>query len=155
MPSKLSLAGATAIGAGLAYFYDPDAGARRRNMLRDQLASKARGGAGDVVGTARDLAARAGGTVAGVTGDVTEPANDQALADKVKSEVLGQPDVPKDRISVDVADGVVALRGEVEDRELMQSVDAKVRAVAGVRDVQNLLHVPGEPAPSPTPPPGG
>jgi hypothetical protein len=154
MASKRSFVTGTALGAGLAYLFDPDSGARRRSMLQDKLASKARGGAGDLVGAARDVGARAGGAVAAATSDETPPPNDQALADKVKSEVLGDPDVPKDKINIDVSDGIVALRGEVEDRELMQSLDAKVRGITGVRDVQNLLHLPGEPPPNLSPVPG-
>ena len=147
-PKPLTLAGATAIGAGLAYLFDPSSGAQRRRMLQDKLASKTQGTAGSLAGTARDLGARAGGILAEAKGGEATPENDQALAEKVKSEVLGDPEVPKDKINIDVSDGIVALRGEVEDRELMQSLDAKVRAVAGVREVQNLLHLPGEPPPN-------
>ncbi|MDQ4048813.1 MAG: BON domain-containing protein [Actinomycetota bacterium] len=149
MPSKpLNLVGATALGFGLAYFLDPNSGAQRRNVLRDKVASKARGGAAGVVGSARDVGARATGAVAAVTGDEATPPNDEALAAKVKSEVLGDHEVPKDKINIDVSDGIVALRGEVEDRELMQALDAKVREVTGVRAVQNLLHLPGESPPN-------
>ena len=148
MASKLNFVTGTAFGAGLAYLFDPDSGAGRRSKLQDKLASKARGGAGDVVGTARDVAARAGGAVAAATSEETPPPNDQALAEKVKSEVLGDPEVPKDKINIDVSDGIVALRGEVEDREVMQALDAKARGVTGVREVQNLLHLPGEPPPN-------
>lgn len=153
-PKPLTLAGATALGAGLAYFFDSSSGAQRRNMLRDKLASKTQGGAGSLTATARDLGARAGGALAEVKGGQAAPDNDQALAEKVKSEVLGDPDVPKEKINIDVSDGIVALRGEVEDREVMQSLDAKVRAVAGVREVQNLLHLPDEPPPNLSPLPG-
>jgi len=147
----LNFAGAAAFGAGLAYLFDPDSGARRRNMLRDKLGSKARTGAGDLAGVARDAAARAGGAVAAATSEESPPPNDQALAEKVKSEVLGDPDVPKDRINIDVSDGIVALRGEVESRDVMQAIHAKAQAVTGVREVQNLLHLPGESPPNLSP----
>lgn len=152
MQSKpLSLAGATALGFGLAYFLDPDSGARRRNMLRDQLGSKARSGGGSLAGVARDVGAKAGGAVASVTSEESVPPNDETLKAKVESEVLGQPDVPKEKINIDVSDGIVALRGEVDDREVMQSLHEKVRKVTGVRDVQNLLHLPGESPPNLSP----
>ena len=154
MPSKLNFVTGTAFGAGLAYLFDPDSGPRRRSMLQDKLASKARGGADTLAGTAKDVGARAGGAVAAATSDETPPPNDQALAEKVKSEVLGAPEVPKDKINIDVSDGIVALRGEVEDRELMQTIHEKARGVTGVRDVQNLLHLPGEPPPNLEPVPG-
>lgn len=159
MPSKpLNFVGAVAIGYGLAYFLDPDQGARRRNTLRDQLASKARRSAGSVAGAAQGVGGKAKGVAAkaaSVTRDEEPPPNDQALADKVRSEVLGDPDVPKGNINVDVSDGIVALRGEVDSRDLMQKLDADVRKVAGVRDVQNLLHLPGEQPPNLSPVAGG
>jgi hypothetical protein len=148
MASKLNFVTGTALGAGLAYLFDPDHGARRRSILQDKLASKARSGAGDLAGAARGVGAKAGGAVAAATSEETPPPNDQALAEKVKSEVLGDPEVPKDKINIDVSDGIVALRGEVEDREIMQALDEKVRGVTGVREVQNLLHLPGEPPPN-------
>lgn len=149
MPSKpLSLAGATAVGFGLAYFFDSNSGAGRRNELRDKLASKTRGGASTLAGSAQHVGAKAGGALAAAKSDTTIPPNDQALTEKVKSELLGDPEVPKEKINVDVSDGIVALRGEVEDREVMQALDAKARQVAGVREVQNLLHLPGEPPPN-------
>ena len=155
MASKKGVVAATAVGFGAAWFFDPNSGAQRRNTFRDKLASKARGGAGSLTGVARDLGARAGGAVAAATSEETVPPNDQALAEKVKSEVLGESGVPKDKINIDVSDGIVALRGEVEDREVMQALDANARKVAGVRDVQNLLHLPGEPPPNLEPVPGG
>ncbi len=148
MSKPLSLAGAAAVGFGLAYFLDPNSGAGRRSIARDKLMSKARGTAGDLAGAARGAGARAGGAVAAATSDEKVPENDQALTEKVKSEVLGDPEVPKDKINIDVSDGIVALRGELESRELMQALDEKVRKVTGVRAVQNLLHLPGEPPPN-------
>ena len=152
MASKtLSLAGAGAIGFGLAYFFDPNSGAQRRSVFLDKLNSQARTGAGTVTGVAKSVGAKAGGTVASIKSEETMPPNDETLKAKVESEVLGQPDVPKDRISIDVSDGIVALRGEVENREIMQAVDAKVREVTGVREIQNLLHLPGEQPPNLSP----
>ena len=149
MPSKtLTLAQGAALGFAAAYFLDPDSGARRRNTFRDKVASKASSGTEGLAGTARDVGARVGGAVAAARSEESIPPNDQALAAKVQSEVLGDPAVPKDKINIDVSDGIVALRGEVDDRDTMQAVHEKVRNVAGVRDVQNLLHLPGEPPPN-------
>lgn len=151
MAKPLNFVGAVALGYGLAYFLDPDQGARRRNTFRDKFASKARSGAGSVAGAAQGVGAKVEGVAhkaASLTSDEEPPPNDQTLEAKVQSEVLGDPDVPKGDINIDVSDGIVALRGEVESRELMQELDARVRKVAGVRDVQNLLHLPGEPPPN-------
>ena len=43
--------------------------------------------------------------------------------------------------------GVVQLRGEVESQELIDDLVARARSVQGVVRVENLLHVPGTPAP--------
>lgn len=160
MPAKpVNFLGAVALGYGLAYFLDPDQGARRRNTFRDQAMSKARQGAGSLAGTAQGLGHKAEGLAATAarqtTGDEALPPNDQALADKVQSEVFRDPDVPKGDINVDVSDGIVALRGEVPSRDLMQKLDVEVRKIAGVRDVQNLLHLPGEQPPNLSPVAGG
>ena len=48
-------------------------------------------------------------------------------------------------MGVNAEDGVVYLRGEVESWRLVDE-DAS-RKVAGVKDVENLLHLPGMPAP--------
>ena len=65
------------------------------------------------------------------------------------SEVLGGAD--KRRISVNAEDGIVVLRGEVESAEEMNSIAEAVMRVPGVTGVENLLHLPGEPAPNKAP----
>jgi osmotically-inducible protein OsmY len=62
--------------------------------------------------------------------------------------VLGRmPDVAK-HISVDAAKGAVTLRGQLDDREAIARLESAVRRVDGVREVVNLLHLPGEPPPN-------
>jgi osmotically-inducible protein OsmY len=48
---------------------------------------------------------------------------------------------------VDAVDGVVTLRGQVPAASMKDELERKARDVTGVRDVQNLLHLPGEDAP--------
>jgi hypothetical protein len=48
---------------------------------------------------------------------------------------------------VDARDGIVTLRGELE-ASLAKKLEKAVREVSGVRDVENLLHEPGTPAPN-------
>lgn len=152
MRSKgLGLGGATAAGFGLAYFFDHQSGARRRNSLRDKLASKTRGGAGDVARSVGAQASALAQKAAAAARKQDVPPNDETLKDKVQSEVLGPANVPTGKVNVDVSDGIVALRGEVGDRTTRQELDVKVRRIEGVREVQNLLHLPGEPAPNLTP----
>jgi hypothetical protein len=45
----------------------------------------------------------------------------------------------------------VVLRGQLEDARQIQRIEREVREVAGVRDVENLLHPPEVPAPASRP----
>ena len=73
--------------------------------------------------------------------------DDVTLARKVETEIFRERDAPKGKIDVNVVDGVVELRGEADTPEMIEELVAKTRSVQGVRDVENLLHLPGEPAP--------
>jgi osmotically-inducible protein OsmY len=105
--------------------------------------------------TAKAYADRYTGRLKGVAGDVApgvgrEPAderlNDPALVRKVESEVFRDDSLPKGSISVNAEYGVIYLRGEVPSREAMDELTTRTRAVDGVRAVENLTHLPGEPA---------
>jgi osmotically-inducible protein OsmY len=73
-----------------------------------------------------------------------ERLNDPALAQKVASEVFQDKDIPKDKLNVNVENGVVYLRGELPDRGLMDKLVARARQVEGVQGVENLTHLPSE-----------
>ena len=75
------------------------------------------------------------------------PVDDVTLARQVESELYREESAPKGQISVNAANGVVQLRGEVEQRELIDELVQRARSVQGVRDVENLLHLPGQEAP--------
>jgi len=51
-------------------------------------------------------------------------------------------------VSLDVNDGVVELRGQLDDQAAIEELVLRVRAVPGVRSVVSLLHLPGQPAPN-------
>jgi osmotically-inducible protein OsmY len=134
-----------AIGAAAAWFLDPNEGTRRRNVLRDKTMKYARRG--------KDEAARkatyAGETVKGkatavAPGTSREPAeerlNDPALKAKVESEIFRDPDAPKGQVSVSVEDGVVYLRGELDDEAKIEGLREAAAKVEGVRGVESLLH---------------
>jgi hypothetical protein len=72
--------------------------------------------------------------------------DDHTLTRKVESEIFRGNDAPKDKVSINAVDGVIELRGEVQ-QEFIGRLGKAARAVDGVRDVRNLLHVPGTPAP--------
>ena len=77
-----------------------------------------------------------------------ERLNDPALARKVESEVFRDEELPKGNVSVNAEYGVIYLRGEVPSAETMEELTKRTRSVDGVRAVENLTHLPGEPAPA-------
>ena len=140
---------AGALGAAVMYFLDPDQGRRRRNMTRDRIAATFRGGIRGLSRAGRAAGAEAYDAAQKATHlgpDDPFPPNDATLAKKVESEVFRDPEVPKGRINLNVEGGVVVLRGELDRPEQITAVEAAARRVAGVREVENLLHLPGTPA---------
>lgn len=143
----LALGGA--LGALLAYFFDPQNGTRRRHVAVDRTAALFRTGGRQAARTGRGVAAEAYGISQKVQHlkEEAKDFDDTTLADKIRSEVFRDPDVPKGKVSVNVQNGVVQLRGELPRTELIEDLVAQTRKVQGVRDVENLLHLPGSEAP--------
>jgi osmotically-inducible protein OsmY len=137
------------LGALLAYFFDPQNGTRRRHVTVDRTRAFFRAGGRQASRAGRGVAADAYGLSQKAQHLKEEPKDfdDTTLADKIRSEVFRDPDVPKGQINVNVQDGVVQLRGEVPRAELIDELVAQTRKVQGVRDVENLLHLPGTEAP--------
>jgi len=79
--------------------------------------------------------------------------NDATLTDRVTTALFRDQSVPKGDIDVNAVNGVVTLRGQVSDAELPARLEDEARKVSGLRDVQNLLHGPGEGAQAASPPP--
>ncbi len=107
-------------------------------------------GAGGLIQTARRSTARASGRARQVlrrTSENPEGLDDATLVDRVESEIFRDPAVPKGRLNINAEQGRVVLRGQVDQPEQISALDAAVRQVPGVRDVENLLHLPGTPAP--------
>ena len=73
--------------------------------------------------------------------------DDATLAHKVETELFRPAGVPKGQINVNVQRGIVQLRGEVPQPEMIDELVEKARHIAGVLAVENLLHLPGTPAP--------
>jgi osmotically-inducible protein OsmY len=118
-----------ALGAALAYFFDPDNGKRRRKATVKRLTGFARRRREGVQGPPQD--------------DVT-------LARKVESEIFRDADVPKGAIDINAEHGKVVLRGEVDSTELIEELVGKARRVQGVEEVESLLHTPGQQASAPS-----
>lgn len=139
----------TAIGAALMYFFDPQDGARRRNMARDRMLAFFRQRSRDAAGGGRAVAAESYGVKEKLTHreEVPKDFDDVTLANKVRTELFRPEDAPKGDVNINVEDGVVYLRGEVERPELIDDLVDRAKAVQGVQGVENLLHVPGTEAP--------
>jgi osmotically-inducible protein OsmY len=150
MGTPLTFLAGAAVGAAAAYFLDPQGGARRRNETRDRAVSKMRHGASDAAGTAKQAADKARGAVHTATPSMPgrgEAPDDVTLARKVESEIFRSADAPKGAVSVNAENGVVFLRGVVEDREWIDRLGEDAKKVDGVEEVRNLLHLPGTEAP--------
>jgi hypothetical protein len=153
---KLLAAGAcgAVFGALLEYFLDPSGGRRRRHFARDRALSRVRRTERRAVTRARRAETHAVGIVRRTLNarrPRKEPVDDVALSHKIESEVFRRAGIPKGRIDVNAESGVVFLRGVVERPEDIQRMEELTRRVAGVRGVENLLHLPGTPAPASRP----
>jgi osmotically-inducible protein OsmY len=148
MRKLLTLAG---LGAALTYFFDPQSGARRRAKTRDQVLAFFRQRGREIGRKAVSVQAEAKGVVQKAkhakAEDKLQDPNDATLARKVETEIFRDADVPKGQIDVNAEDGVVILRGEVQDAELIKDLETRTRSVQGVKEVENLLHTPGTEAP--------
>ena len=137
------LAGA-ALGAGMMYALDPDAGRRRQAFARDQL-TRARIKTREAASaTARDLLNRSYGIVAVTRSRLFQTdIDDEALRERVRSKfgyVVRSPSA----IEVQVDSGRVTLSGSARSDEVDQLI-GEVSAVRGVRAVENRLDVHQEP----------
>ena len=136
----------TALGALIAYFFDPQNGNRRRHTSYDRTTAFFRRRGGRVF---RAGASRAYGLAQKAQHLREEPKefDDATLANKVRSEALRSGEIPAGEISVNVQNGVVQLRGQVQRPGLIDTLVERTRKVQGVVDVENLLHTPGTDAP--------
>ena len=75
-----------------------------------------------------------------------EAVNDATLKDRVESELLRDAAIPKGAININAEQGVVVLRGEVPDDDMRSALATRAAEIHGVWYVENLLHLPGEPA---------
>jgi osmotically-inducible protein OsmY len=149
MPRVMTFFLGAAAGAAAGYFFDPASGTRRRHQTRDQALAKARRGKRQAVRQASYAAGRAHGVAHKITpsGSPGEPPDDVTLAHKVETEIFRASDAPKGRVSVNVENGVVFLRGAVDDPQWIARLGDEAARVQGVSAVRNLLHAPTTPTP--------
>lgn len=81
-----------------------------------------------------------------------KPLDDVTVARKVESIIFRDVEVDKGAVDVNVAEGVLWLRGEVPTPDLIGELEARANRITEVRRVENLLHVTGTPAPGRTEP---
>ena len=145
----------TLVTAGLAaavaaYLLDPISGRGRRARLRDRSAAIGRHAAIRAERLSRHVRNVAQGRLhqLGDQDEVERAMDDATVADRVRSQVLGRHDVHATEVLVNVEDGVVSLRGELDDPERLGRVIDLTAEVPGVRGVENLIHLPDVPAPN-------
>jgi hypothetical protein len=150
-PLVRSLLTGALLGAGFAYLFDRDRGRFRRHIARDRTIAAVRRGVRLLGRTARVGGARIEGRSRGIVhrlrAQAKEQPDDVTLAHKVESILFRDPQVPKGQISINAEKGSVFLRGQIDAPELIEELEARVRKIAGVQKVENLLHLPGTPAP--------
>jgi hypothetical protein len=127
-----------AIGASLAFIFDPSSGRRRRAMARDQVARASRRTRDGLGATARHLANRTRGIAAAARRRLRErEIDDVILVERVRTR-LGRVCSHPHAIDVEVEDGDVTLRGVILSAEI-NGVLATTAAMRGVRNVLNEL----------------
>jgi hypothetical protein len=77
--------------------------------------------------------------------------DDVGLARKVETIIFRDDSVPKGKIDVNAADGVVWLRGEAKTPDMIKALERQAVAIPEVKKVENLLHLPKTPARRPAP----
>lgn len=146
-------ASALAAGAALEFFFDPRSGKRRRHLVRDRTTAAFRRRARKVERQAHYEAGKMVGLAHAIThhDHAVPELDDVSLVRKVESELFRDRTIPKGPISINADRGIVVLRGQLDDAQEIERIEREVRGVAGVRDVENLLHPPGVPAPASRP----
>src|SRR4051812_45457728 len=105
-----------ALGALGAYFADPDRGRSRRTRARDQFGGARRRAQRQAQRHSRHARAELKGKVGRLTHTrMTAPADDRALVDRIKSQVLSAPQFAGLDVLVEAVNGVITLRGQVDE----------------------------------------
>src|SRR6266511_3835678 len=120
------------LGALIAYFFDPESGNRRRALARDRIPALFRRGSRQIEHAGRAAAAEVYGAkqkVKHLKEEEKPQPDDVTLARKVETEIF---------------------RDEVEEPTMIKDLEKRTRKVGGVKEVENLLHVPGTPVPTKT-----
>jgi uncharacterized membrane protein len=127
-------------GAGAMYLLDPDRGARRRSLLRDQGIHVGHKLGDGLSATARDARNRTRGAAAELRARFkNDEADDDVLHERVRS-AIGRVVTHPSAINVTVSQGRVTLTGHILAHEL-DALTEKVERVRGVTEVHNELEI--------------
>jgi osmotically-inducible protein OsmY len=136
-------------GAAASYYLDPDRGRSRRAETGAQIGATLRDSADEVRRQASYQAGQVKGVAAETAGLGTGgELDDRTLKHKVETEVFGRPGFPKGKIVVTAHDGIVGLRGEVPTLEVREEILRETQKIPQVRGIEDLMHLPGDPAPN-------
>jgi hyperosmotically inducible protein len=87
--------------------------------------------------------------------EVQEVLDDATVTAKVKAKLVADPEVTALHIDVDTVDGVVTLNGKVASADQKAEAEKLASHTEGVKQINNLIQVAGQPVPPPPPPAGG
>jgi uncharacterized membrane protein len=140
MDRQLKGIGSFILGAGAMYLLDPDRGARRRSLVRDQLVHAANKFGDGMAATARDTRNRAVGAAVGLRSRFQgDEADDAVLHERVRS-AIGRVVSHPGAVTVTAYDGRVTLTGHVLADEVDELI-RRVERVRGVREVRSELEI--------------
>ena len=150
--SPWTLAIGAVVGAVAAYLFDPQRGKARRATMAQWTAARVRRGAQSIAQLTRystNTASAFPQKMASLKSAQQRPTpDDLTLRDRIESEVFRDPEMPKGDINLDVNNGIVTIRGAVDNAFRIATIEKAVFKVPGVTGVENLLHVSGTPAPN-------
>lgn len=133
---------AAAIGAAVAYLFDPDRGRSRRAKLTDQAGARARDASESVKAKTEYQRGVAKGLIHEATDSMRgeKVYDDATLLQKVRSEALGYwPD--SQSIEVDITDGMVRITGTVDNQTERERLVELIRDVDGVGLIDDRLRI--------------
>jgi osmotically-inducible protein OsmY len=93
----------------------------------------------NILATVMIVAAVACGGRLAPRGTAPNPNDDATIAARVKVGLLNEPNVHASEITVEVAQGVVTLKGNVHGQPEVDAAVAGARKVAGVKEVKSEL----------------
>lgn len=131
-----------AVGAAVAYFFDPDQGEARRARVQEQVESAARESWRGLELAVRQLQDWALAAVPQLEAGAQPADDDLTLLSRVESILFALPGFPRGAVDAEVVDGQLVLRGEVitedQEREIVEAA-THVRGIAAVESQLQIL----------------